>query len=455
VVRFIRSERFFLLTLLVWLITGILFAPSSWIVIPVFLMLLRRKKMYLEMLMGFFVILVLSDSRQYSLHFAGDIKDIYLVILAFFIATDRPSFSPGERLVYKYLPFIFIAICFIAMSDVVLTTLQKTISYVLLFIVVPNYVGYGWRTQAHESIRRFIWTGILILLAGFILRFISPNLVTLAGRYCGVLGNPNGLGLFCLLLLILTTVITDLIPGMFTRREHYLIWGVILASLILCGSRSAVFTVLLFFMMRYFYKISPFLGVFAFLVLILIYQLILSNIEGIIIALNLQEYFRLATFQNASGRLIAWQFGWDKISENPILGHGIGYTEYYYRKNYDFLAALGHQGNAHNSYITFWIDTGLFGLLAYLGATFSVFVKGLNRSSVAIPAMLAIVFSAFFESWLTASLNPFTIQFVLILTLFASPLFTAEAIEERVLIDVENSERNDDAEHEDGKLTAE
>jgi O-antigen ligase len=430
VIQFLRTERLFLGLILLWVATGIVFAFSSWIIVPVSLMLLRRKRMYMEMLMGFFVVLMLSDSRQYILHFAADIKDVYLLLLAFFYFTDRASFAPEERLIYRFLPFIVIAVLFIPLSDVVMTTLQKTISYVLLFLIVPNYLAYGWRTQGEKALRNFIWAAMVVLAAGFVLRVISPGMVTLAGRYSGMLGNPNGLGLLCTLLFLLISLITEIVPGILTRREQYTVWALIFGSLILCGSRSATFTVLLFITMRYFYRIAPALGVFVFLVLVLVYQVILNNLEPIIIYLNLQEYFRLETFQNASGRLIAWEFGWAKITENPLIGNGIGYTEYYYRKNYDFLSALGHQGNAHNSYITFWIDTGILGLLSFVIAAVSSFLAGAKRISAAVPALLAIFFSAFFESWLTASLNPFTIQFVAIMMLLASPMFKPEAVEE-------------------------
>jgi O-antigen ligase len=78
---------------------------------------------------------------------------------------------------------------------------------------------------------------------------------------------------------------------------------------------------------------------------------------------------------------------------------------------------LGHQGNAHNSYITFWLDTGIFGVLAYVVGIISAAVKGLRRSVFGMPVLYAVLFSSFFESWLTASLNPFTIQLLLIITI--------------------------------------
>lgn len=375
------------------------------------------------MLIGFFLILTLSDSRQAAFAFAADIKDVYLVMLGFFYVVDSAYFEPRQRVIVRFIPFLILATAFLIFSDILAQSAMKTLSYGLLLLVVPNYIIAAWRNNKEDALRKLIWTGILILAVGLVLRFIMPNYVSLADRFCGLLGNPNGLGLFCILFFILATVARNVVPGLFTKREVYLQNAIILVSIVLCGSRNAVFTIGIFLMFHYFYKISPFVGILVFAFTVVVYQLLLANLESIIVSLDLQEYFRLETLQNASGRLVAWDFGWQKISESPLIGRGIGYTDHLYRINYDFLSIKGHQGNAHNSYITFWLDTGIFGLLSFLVAFMMSFIAGAKRYSTAIPALFAILFSAFFESWLTASLNPFTIQCVIIITLLSSTVF--------------------------------
>lgn len=407
-----------------------LFAPITYVIVPLVLLLFQRRKMYMEMLIGFFVILIFSDSRQYAFHFAQDIKDIYLVLLAVFMFSDWKSFRPGQRVFFRFLPFLITAVFFLLLSDIVLQSAQKTLSYLLLLLVVPNYLAYSCKDDAKGALRKLIWTGVLVLVLGFVFRVFQPAFVTLAERYSGMLGNPNGLGLFCIVFFILVAVARNVVPDLFTKRESYLINGIIILSIVLSGSRNAVFTIGIFMMFHYFYKISPFIGILAFLVIVVVYQLLLANLASIIYSLDLQEFFRIETLENASGRIIAWNFGWEKISENPLIGHGIGHTDNLYRVNYAFLSVQGHQGNAHNSYITFWLDTGLFGLLFYLVAFAQSFIMGARRFTAAIPAMFALLFSAFFESWLTASLNPFTIQCVIIMTLISSPVFATVAAEQ-------------------------
>jgi O-antigen ligase len=77
----------------------------------------------------------------------------------------------------------------------------------------------------------------------------------------------------------------------------------------------------------------------------------------------------------------------------------------------------------HNSFLGFWLNTGLVGLLLYLGAFLSKFIKAASYSILAFPIMLAMLFSANFEAWLMASLNPFTMQLFIILVFLNSPFF--------------------------------
>lgn len=429
-IKFLKEQQQFLVLIGIWVLCGMFAGPLIYFVVPLSLLLMKRRGMHLEMLLGFFLILTLSDSRQISFHFATSIKDIYLLLLAVFLLFDRANFKPLDQTLKRYIPFFLIAVFSLIFATVFITSAQKTLSYILLLLVVPNYLIRAWHERGYETLRTLIWVGVSILIWGLLIRVINPDFVTLKGRYSGILGNPNGLGLFCMIFFILFTMIREMKTEAWTRAETIFIYVIVGFSLYYCGSRNALLTVIIFFVFRSFYKMSPFLGFVLLLAFIVIYQFVFVNAELIIVSLGLQDYFRLETLENGSGRLIAWEFGWDYIEKSPMVGSGIGYTDDLFRRNYGILSIQGHQGNAHNSYITFWLDTGIFGLLAYLFATFSAFLSGAKRTRSALPALYAVLFSAFFESWLTASLNPFTIQFFIIMTLIASPVFDKQAMEE-------------------------
>lgn len=418
--RYFRENADFLIIAGLWLVTGIVLRPAVLVVLPLLLFLLYRRKKYIELFLGFFLMLILSDSRNPSLWFATDAKNVYIVCLAGFILLGGNDFRPISNLTKRFAVFIFFTLLFVFFSPNISQTFQKTLSYILILFVVPNYLLNAIRTDRELALKRIVEFGLFILLLGFLLRFLAPGLVSLEGRYIGMLGNPNGLGLFCLLFMMVFNAIRDLCPDLFSKKQFYIITGIILFSAVLCQSRNAIFSITLFLFFRQLSRVSPVLVIFIFLVLVTGYQLISNNLGFIITQFGLEEYFRIETLESGSGRLIAWKFGWDKISENPFAGGGIGFTDWYYRINYDYLSILGHQGNAHNSYITFWLDTGILGLVAYLVAFISGFIKGAARVISSFPAMYAILFSAFFESWLTASLNPFTIQALIVLTLVSS-----------------------------------
>ena len=378
----------------------------------------------MEMLLGFLLMLVLSDSRVDRLHFAANAKEIYIIFLAIFLFLDRNKFTPFNRFYLRFVPFFIVAIfcIFNSPSDYLVNSIQKTASYIFLLFVVPNYVQEAYLNKGKEFYKMLIYLGAVILLFGFVLKFVSPGIVTREGRYEGVFGNPNGLGIFSLLFFLLFAVINDLHPDLFVRREKTIVYGAIIVSIILSGSRGSLFGILIYFIFSYFYKMSPFLGSFVVIVFIAAYSYISANLVGVINSLGLENYLRINTLEEASGRFVAWRFTWEHIQENFWIGRGFEYTTYLFSipKNVAYLQALGHIGNVHNSYLTLWLDTGLIGLFTYVFAFGSYFIKATRKTRLALPVMYASVFCSFFESWLTASLNPFTIQLFIILAILTS-----------------------------------
>lgn len=377
--------------------------------------------MYAELLIGFILILIFSDSRQPIFLFADKIKNVYIVFLGLFMVMDSNLFKPMDKLINKFMPFLVIAYLCVAFSPIMLTSLQKTFSFTILLIIGPNYMLLALRRGGWDFLNSLIWTLLLFLVAGIAMKYTFPEIATLEGRYSGLMGNPNSIGLFAVTTLMFITIISEFNPKILTRPEKIGAYALIIVSLIFSGSRNAMFTGLIFLMFRFFYKLSPFIGFFLFVFMIFLYQYIEFNFANIVISLGLGEFFRLETLQSGSGRLVAWEFGWEWISKSPLIGSGWGFTEDLYRRYYDFLSIQGHQGNAHNSYITFWLDTGIFGLLFYLVGLLRSFLNCAKNTRSAIPLMYAVGFHAFFESWLTGSLNPFTIQLLLLLTLMAYP----------------------------------
>jgi len=386
----------------------------------------------MELFIGFFFMLIISDSRQQFLSFAENAKNEYIVLLLLFIIFDFKKFQPLNLLYKRFIPFFIMAFICLFYSFTFLDSFSKTLSYLFMLFIVPNYMSKAFRDHGGTFIKTLIWFGTFMLFVGFVMKLYNPALTTLEDRYSGVLGNPNGLGIYVTMYFLVCAVAFEFFPNLFSRADKLIIYFAIFASLILSDSRSAIFAILIFLSFRYFYKLSPFLGFILFVIILASYQFIDTNIEGVISAMGLQDFFRVKTFADASGRFVAWGFAWLNIKNSIFIGHGFNYTEFLFKKDADALSILGHQGNAHNSYLTFWLDTGLIGLLLYFRGFLISFIQAAKKSRIAIPIMYAVLFSITFESWLCASLNPYTIQLFIILTIISDDEFHTQ-IEENII----------------------
>jgi O-antigen ligase len=167
-----------------------------------------------------------------------------------------------------------------------------------------------------------------------------------------------------------------------------------------------------------FFAASPFLGFVFFLAFGVAAEAVSSNLPLILNTLGLHTYFRVDTIADGSGRYFAWNFAWGKINEGGyfLLGGGFGNDEYIMRQYYPYLRSMGHHGGVHNSYLTMWFNTGIIGVLLFFRSYFLIFLKAVKHAPFAFAVMFSSMFSVLYESWLTGSLNPFTIILLSIIT---------------------------------------
>lgn len=414
----IRDNLQLYFILAIWTISGFFTGPVVHGIVALSIILFVRKNLLDYFFLGFFYVLILSDNLDSGLFFAKTFKNVYITALFIVFVVFRKDFVPYNKLFLVFGFFFLFAFFCILFSETYLVSIQKTLSYLFLFIVVPNYFTKIYRDQGVLFLKNVIWFGSAVLLLGLILNFTAYNFSHIeTGRFRGFFGNPNGLGLFCLLFFILFYVINWIFPTLFTKRDKILVFSLIIISIILAGSRNAIFSILLFLLLGKFYQISPFLGFAIMLLFVFLYDMFGTYSYRLIESLGLSQFFRLKTMEEGSGRYIAWNFAWKEIQNNFFIGKGFAYNEVYMRRNYPIMTRLGHQGGIHNSFLSFWMDTGLVGLLLYLYSFIAAFLKASFRSPLSFPIMFTIVFSAIFESWLIGSLNPHTIIFLMILTL--------------------------------------
>ncbi len=418
----------YLYILLFWLTAGLLTGPLVYAIVPIHLLYLNNRNNLLMLLLGLWFILVLSDSRHEFLRFSVNLKAIMMMVLAWVAYTHLPQW--GNKAFYKsFVLFLGIAIYCMFQGPNIFTSFQKTLSYGLLLFIVPNLVSELMSSQRDFFLKGVAYLGALILIAGFVLRIVAPGYVIFGGeRFSGILGNPNGLGIFSLMFAILFYFIGNVHPTLFSRSEKLIIWAAIGASLVMAGSRGAIFSTVIFFGGLWLFKRSIPMGFVVMILGIWGYQAVVNNFEEIVINLGLENYFRLETLEGGSGRLVAFEFAWKHVQDNYWLGKGFGNAEHLMASNREYFMNKGHDGNVHNSYLTMWLDTGLLGLVALIWGWLTHFIRASRFTPLAWAVFFAVGFSAFVESWLAASLNPFTIQLVIILTLLGDERFYEEEV---------------------------
>src|SRR5690606_23342002 len=275
----------------------------------------------------------------------------------------------------------------------------------------------GW-----SFFRNLVWFLVFVLLSQLLLPIIgNASEFYMVGRFNGYFGNPNGMAIFTYLTFVLFAVIRHLKPELFTRWGTLFIYGVLVYFLVTCGARTSLMSTLMFVFFVQFFRMSTALGIISFVAFVGISELLTSNLPVIITTLGLEEYLRVETLGDGSGRYVAWNYIWDQIMNHGYFLFGAGFENEYVlmHRAYRYLSALGHQGGAHNSYLALWLNVGIVGLILYFRGFALIFIKASKNTSIALAVMFSVLFSILYESWLAGSLNPYTILLLVILTIMS------------------------------------
>ena len=71
----------------------------------------------------------------------------------------------------------------------------------------------------------------------------------------------------------------------------------------------------------------------------------------------------------------------------------------------------------HNTYLAFWLNTGIVGLILFLRSFVLIFIKASKNTPISMAIMFSVLFSILYESWLAGSLSPYTTMLLIILTI--------------------------------------
>ncbi|HLP10817.1 MAG TPA: hypothetical protein VK177_02735, partial [Flavobacteriales bacterium] len=136
----IRGNFQLIMIMLAWLIVGAYLGSVHFIFITATLVLFNFKNLTADMLMGFIFILVLSDSLETGTSFAKSYKNIYIILLFLFFIADVNNRQVFVNYYLLFIPYFIMGLIGLYYSPAMGTSAQKLLSYVLLYIIVPNYV---------------------------------------------------------------------------------------------------------------------------------------------------------------------------------------------------------------------------------------------------------------------------------------------------------------------------
>jgi hypothetical protein len=431
--EFVANNRNLLLIYVVWYLASFIIGAGASVIILISLFYFKKNNEYKGMFFGLITIIFMSDSRQPQLAYTSDLKVFFVLILIVFMFFDKKRFLPFSDYYKPFLLFFLFSTPLVFLNPSPFISFQKTISYNLIFFIIPNYFFAIYRVNGDVFIKDLLNYLCLFLLVGIILLPITnESFLFTAGRYNGLLGNPNAIGIYVSILFVFLYIANELFPNLFSKREKLLNYSLILFSAVFCGSRNSIITILIFYLFLRFFRFSAVLGLISILFIALLRDSIGDFLLFAIDSFGLSNFYRIDDVEKGSGRIIAWVFGCEKIQDNLFFGKGFNYTNYLYGLFFEKLSRLGHQGNAHNSFITLWLDTGLIGLILVFRGLFLSFIRVFKVSPLFLPALLSILFSMFFESWFAASLNPFMFQ-VICITLLGIVVLQKQEIDKSII----------------------
>lgn len=421
---FLQRYRYFLFAFLpVLLIIGRFGGPLAIPVAAFFVFYAYSKDRHDVVIIVFLVSLLLGDSRVASLQFIKPIRVVLLIMMTGFTINDirMGKYQLNRQMIY-FLPFIFLAFFGLLASPSNETNsafssgFVKTLSYILLYFVAFHYFRHQMITYGVNLLRDLVLLFTLALFIGLFLIPFVPEIPFYKGgiRYNGLLGNPNGMGVYLVLNLPIVVYYFLYSKEKNTGLKWFL--GILFViSLLLCSSRNALFATALFMGLIYglqggnLRKAMVFLGVLP-AIGFLIFNI---DLEAFVVDLGLEKYLRLRDFKSGSGRIYAWEFALDIFRENPMFGCGFFCEEWKFHNEMSYyLWRTGHQGGVHNSFLSFLMNIGILGTTAFLSGWAAVISRAPNLNFL-LPYVAICLFSATFESWMISSLNTFTVYFLI------------------------------------------
>jgi len=289
--------------------------------------------------------------------------------------------------------------------------------YISVFWIIWKYAHDQGPEKVVYLILQVMW---IVFIASYLIIFIGPYRPFLMGRFAGIFGNPNGLGVTSAILLPLS-----LWQFLETKKKFALfLFILILLALFFSaarGSLNATAVALGYFIYARSKKYRP--SVFFFS---MSFILIFIWIVQIFIKEAFMHYIRSESIPILGGRLEIWPIALNLIIDKPIFGYGFGVEDKLIGLKKIIL--LQHAGTyVHNSYLGMLLQLGLLGFIIFFIPLFILLFKELfsreQNETVATlryalrASLIAGLICCFYESWIYSVGNAQAFPFWIIIML--------------------------------------
>lgn len=376
-------------------------------------------------------VFILGDSREFWLSGIKPMRNIAMSLLFLLTIWDmiRGKYKFNTTFLY-WIPFMLWAIYGITLSPITVDCGLRTISYIFMLFITLHVIGYEYKQSQGLLVADWISFMNLVFIIGLVLLVIKPDWVILDiqfieeaddARYQGIYGNPNGLGGACTVMYGLF-IIERYTLKIFSKTYSNISLILIIISLLLCGSRASLLSIILFSIFFYIenrrlivrnflkYVCIPMGGVFTYL----------FGFKIILAIPFLAERLRLSEgmgFEEAtSGRGQVWKFlftmgRFSKIDEWLWTGKGFFFDSYFFQSLVLKYPSLPRQyGAAFSGVVSLTMNHGIIGLFIFF-ITHIIVYRQMKIKGIALSIFVLMFFSSIFEGWIISSLNAFSLVY--------------------------------------------
>lgn len=351
----------------------------------------------------------LADSYNGFFAFAQNFRYVMLGVSLFFLARYKLIEKSDANFM---LPFTITALIItVLFSPLGILAVLRAVAFWLVCLVIFKFIKILSQRNRKQITELLLLTITLYVFVNIFFLIFPVISVFQLGRFKGLAGNPNGLALLSIFLFALVEYISETNITVFKKQFFLFLKIILVVIVLLTGSRTSLFSLLIFIALINFYD-KTLLLIIALTGILLSYLLVtVDNIQSFLNYFGLSDFLRVNSLSDASGRTDVWPVVWNEVKKNIWFGNGIMYDNFfladYVKKYIGQVGAARQWGGVWSSYLSLLLNVGVIGFVMYLFFWIRIYFKS-HHKKIALPFIVMCFLCGVTESWMAASMNPFT-----------------------------------------------